>query len=84
VDGPAAAVGDLKPVQVWQRLVEGGQLGAQLPPEAVDESGGVEGLVQHLVVLGPVGLEVGGQVLVRVPPLVGADDPDLLAAQPVP
>jgi len=31
--------------------------------------------------LGAAGLEVGGQVLIRVAPPVGAGDPDLLAVQ---
>lgn len=37
-----------------------------------------------MVGLGAAFLEVGGEVLVGVAPVVGADDPDLLAAQPLP
>jgi hypothetical protein len=42
---------------------------------------GVAGLAQLVVVLRAAGLEVVGQVLVGVAPLVGADHPDLLAPQ---
>jgi hypothetical protein len=52
--------------------------------EALDELGRVERLAQVLVVLGQAGLEVLRQVVVGVAPAVGALDPDLLAAQPVP
>jgi hypothetical protein len=43
-----------------------------------------QALAKRPVVVGPVGLEVVGQVLVGVAPAVGAEYPDLLAAQLVP
>jgi hypothetical protein len=61
--------------------VQGVELGVHLLAEPADERLRVQRLAQAGVVLGAVGLEVGGQVLVGVAPPVRAGDPDLLAAQ---
>ena len=78
---PSRALGDLQPVQAGQRVVQGVELGAHLLAQLGDERRRVQRLAQAGVVLGAARLEVGGQVLVGVAPPVGADDPDLLAAQ---
>jgi hypothetical protein len=64
-----------------QRVVQGGKLGAHLRPQLGGERGGVQRLVELVVVLVAVDLKVAREVLVGVSPLVRADDPDLLAAQ---
>lgn len=57
------------------------QLGGHLLAQLVDEHGGIQGLAQLAVVLlAPLG-EVLRQVLIGVAPLVGDDDPDLLALE---
>jgi hypothetical protein len=83
LDRAALAVGDPQPVQAGQRVVQGGELGAHLLPQPGGERGGVQRLVELLVVLGAVDLEVAGEILVGVAPLLRAEDPDLLAAQPL-
>ena len=66
-----------------QRVVQRGELGAHLLAQPGGERLGVQGLAQLVVVLGAVDLEVGREVFVGVSPFVRADDPDLLAAQPL-
>ena len=83
LDRAALAVGDPQPVQLGERVVERGELGAHLLPQLGGERGGVQRLVQLLVVLGAVDLEVGREVFVGVSPLVRANNPDLRAAQPL-
>jgi len=61
--------------------VQGVELGAHLLAQPGDKRGRVQRLAQAGVVLGAAGLEVGGQVLIRVAPPAGAGDPDLLAGQ---
>ena len=75
---------DLQKVQRRQHIVQRGQLGAQLLADLGHERLAVSRFAQRGVVLGPFGLEVRRQVLVRVAPPVGADHPDLLASQLVP
>jgi hypothetical protein len=77
------AGGDPQPIQAGKRVVQRGELGAHLLPQLCGERRGVQRLVQLVVMLDPVGLEVGWKVFVGVAPLVRADDPDLLAAQPL-
>jgi hypothetical protein len=48
--------------------VQGVELGAHLLAELCDERAWVERLAEAGVVLGAAGLEVGGQVLIRVAP----------------
>ena len=84
-DRPAVlALLDLQPVQGGQRLVERGQLGFHLLAQLADERGGIQGLAQRLVVLGPVGFKVLLQVVVGIAPPAGAGHPDLLAPQLLP
>ncbi|MDT0543025.1 hypothetical protein RND15_09860 [Streptomyces sp. DSM 41529] len=80
-DRPGLPLGDVQPGQLRHFVVEQGQLGRHLLAQLVDEHRGVQGLAQLPVVLRPPGLEVLGQVLIGVAPLVGADHPDLLALE---
>src|SRR5262245_61271795 len=52
--------------------------------EVGDELLGLPRLLEGLVVFGPPCLEVGREVVIRVAAAVRPDDPDLLAAQPLP
>src|SRR5258708_10465711 len=45
------------------------------------ESVGLKGQVERLIVSGTLRLKIGGQVLVRITVAVGANNPNLLAAQ---
>ena len=45
------------------------------------ESVGLKGQVERLIVYGTLRLKIGGQVLVRITVAVGANNPNLLAAQ---
>jgi hypothetical protein len=83
-DRAGLALGDLHPGQMRQLLVEQPQLPAHVALQLGDEHGRIERLTQAGVVLDPVLVEVGRQVLLRVAPLVGHGHPDLLAAQPIP
>jgi hypothetical protein len=80
---PPAAAGDLD-VRVARQLgFEAGEARAHLPLQAGDEQVGIERQAERLVVgLAPLG-EVRRQVFVRVAITIGADDPDLLGAQPL-
>ena len=64
-----------------QRVVAARRARRASPPHPGDERRRVQRLAQLRVVLGAAGVEVAGQVLVRVAEPVGADHPDLLASQ---
>jgi hypothetical protein len=61
-------------------VVEVGQGLFHLRAQLAGEGLRIQGFAELRVVLGPAVLEVGREVLVRVAPLVGTDDPDFLAA----
>ena len=78
------ALGDVYPVQGGKLLVKRGQLGAHLLAQLFDEHRRIQGFTQLPIVLHAALGEVGGQVLIRVVPPVGAYDPDFLAPQRLP
>jgi len=77
--GPGA---DAHPCRVvrGQGSVEVAQRGGQLTLQAADELARVQRLTEPFVVSGAVGVEIGGQVDVRVTPPDRAEDPHLAAS----
>ena len=59
---PLLSVGDPQPVQLGERVVQRGELGAHLLLQLCSERRGVQRLVELVVMLDPVGLEVVREV----------------------
>ena len=78
------ALGDRQPGQRGQRGAQRREFAAHLGFESVAEVLGSDRKLQPGVVLRAAFLEVPRKVKVGIAPLVGTNNPDLLAAQPIP
>jgi hypothetical protein len=63
-----------------QAIIQGSQRLAHLVLQLTDETIGIEGEIQRLVVFIAVRVEIGRQILLRIAISIGADHPDFLAA----